>query len=137
MIPILGDQGSGKSMIAVELMFEVTEKLKSAYYVTAMDFFTRVRATFQKDSEETTLSIMDKLKSKRFLVVEELSRRCDTPFENNLMFELLNARYNSMADTLIIDNSTKENFLANIDPALAGRIKETGGIIEADWGSFR
>ena len=136
LIAIVGGTGTGKTMLAVELMQAVTEKLRSAYYMTAMNFFLRMKSTFG-DGEETQLSIMEKLQSKRFLVIEEISRRGQTDWENNLMFELLNGRYNAKRETLLIDNATKAEFLEKIDPAIAGRMKETGGIIEADWGSFR
>ena len=59
LIAIVGGTGTGKTMLAVELMQAVTEKLRSAYYMTAMNFFLRMKSTFG-DGEETQLSIMEK-----------------------------------------------------------------------------
>lgn len=133
---LIGGRGAGKTQIAVDLMFSYTEEEKSAYYMTAMQFFIRMKSSFL-NSEETAESIMAKLRAKKLLVIEEVSRRAQTDWENNLMFELINSRYNDKLDTLLIDNASLNDFCATLDPSIASRMKETGGIIECNWPSFR
>lgn len=139
---LLGGPGLGKTQMAVDLMFSVTHRSiplqpVNVYFMSAMEFFIRIKSAMSPKAEETTEGIMKNLRCKKLLVIEEISRRAQTDFENNLLFELINTRYSDKTNTLLIDNSTPQMLAGSLDAALLGRIKETGGIVECNWPSFR
>lgn len=140
---LVGIRGNGKTQLAVELMKHATRNLRATYYVTAMEFFDDVKSTYIKresrpsDPVETQRSILKSYRKPRLLVIDEIGKRSDSEWENNMMFEMVNGRYNDMTDTVLIDNRIKQEFIVSVGPSLASRISETGGIIECDWPSFR
>lgn len=134
---LVGSFGTGKTQLAVELMKHATRNLRSAYFTTAMEFFEEVKSSYRQDSKHSELGVLRRFRRPALLVVDEIGKRSDNDWENNLLFAILNARYNDLTDTVVIDNRTKLEFIATIGSSLASRISETGGIIDCAWESFR
>ena len=118
-------------------MRRVTTDLRPAYYDTLTGVFLQIKATFKNDSRETEQDLMNRLCKPSLLVVDEIGKRSDSDWENRMFFELVDRRYRSMKDTLLIANLAKEQFLQTIGDSLASRMQETGGIVECNWQSYR
>lgn len=137
LVGLVGGRGTGKTQLAVELMREKTDKLKSALFCSAMQFFIEIKSTYRDDSKTDEAAILNRYQSCGLLVIDEVGKRGGSEWENNLLFELINRRYNDRKDTVLIDNRTKAEFIETIGPSLASRMNECGGIVECNWESFR
>lgn len=137
MMALTGGRGTGKTQIGAELMRVKTGKLKSALYTTAIRFFMAIKATYKQGCSQTEWDVILDHRRPSLLVIDEVGKRGETAWENNLLYELINARYGDMKDTLLIDNRTKEEFDAAIGDSIVSRMQETGGVISCDWKSFR
>ena len=136
-LALVGGRGNGKTQLAVELMKLRTEALKSALFSSAVEFFIKIKSTYRKDSDTDEMEVLREFQKPSLLVIDEIGKRGGSEWENTMLFELLNRRYNDMTDTILIDNRTKAEFQETIGPSLASRMNEGGGIIECTWGSFR
>ncbi len=137
-IGLVGTRGNGKTQMAVSLaMDSIRSKRRSARYTTATAFFMRIKGTYGKDADEKEGEVVDDFARPRLLVVDEAGKRGGSEWENNLLFELLNRRYNDMKDTILVDNRTLSEFVETIGPSLASRMNEGGGIVDCNWESFR
>lgn len=136
-IALVGKRGPGKTQMGVELMRECTAQLKSAYYCTAMDYFMRIKDTFQPDRKETQADAQKFFAKPRLLVIDELHVRSDSAWEDNMLVDLIGKRYNALLDTLLISNQTSIDFERTVGPSIIDRLNETGGIVECTWQSFR
>ncbi len=134
---LCGTRGPGKTQMAVEVMFKLAEKFKLARYTTAVGFFLDIKATFGEFSGKSAESICEGMRTCDLLVIDEIGKRGQTAWENNLLFEILNYRYNEKRDTILIDNSTAADFSEAIGDSLVSRMNEIGGVIVCDWPSFR
>lgn len=137
LMALTGTRGSGKTQLAVELMRYTTNQLKTARFTSAIGFFMQIKATYRKDATQTEADVLQDFTKPSLLVIDEVGKRSDSEWENNLLFELLNRRYNAIKDTVLIDNRTKAEFIAAIGESLASRMMEGGGIKECNWKSFR
>ncbi len=137
LVGLVGGRGPGKTQLAVELMKTTTCELRTAYYNTLTGLFLQIKATFKKDSSESEEDLMDRLCKPSLLVIDEIGMRSDGDWENRMLFELIDRRYRRMADTLLIANLAREQFLQTIGESLASRMQETGGIVECTWESYR
>jgi len=133
----IGTRGTGKTQMAIELMRACTQKEKPALYTTAVEFFMRIKEAYRPDAESTERSVLLEFIRPALLVIDEIGKRSDSQWENNLLFELINRRYNDLKDTVVIDNRTGDQFAETIGPSLASRMSETGGLVECNWPSFR
>lgn len=137
LIGLIGGRGPGKTQLGVELMRVSTESLHSALYVTATEFLMTVKRAYRDGSSETELDIIKRFRKPSLLVIDETGKRAETDWENRLLFELIDKRYQDMNDTLLISNEAQAQFSEAIGPSLASRMNETGGIIQCNWPSFR
>jgi DNA replication protein DnaC len=137
LIGVIGGRGPGKTQLGVELMKTHTKNLRSAHYVTATEFFMTVKRAYRDGAAETEIDIIKRFRKPSLLVMDETGKRADTDWENRLLFELIDKRYQDMTDTLLISNEAQAQFVEAIGPSLASRMQETGGIIQCNWPSFR
>lgn len=134
---ICGTRGNGKTQMAVEAMRHATQLGMSARYVAATEFFAAIKATYRKDWSETELQVIERFRKPRLLVIDEIGKRGDTDWENNLLFLLLDKRYADMTDTIVVANLDADKMGENLGPSIASRLGETGGLIECTWPSRR
>jgi DNA replication protein DnaC len=137
LIGLIGGRGPGKTQLGVELMKAHTENRHSALYVTATEFFMTIKRAYRDHSSETELDIIKRFRKPSLLILDETGKRAETDWENRLLFELIDKRYQDMSDTLLISNEAQAQFSEAIGPSLASRMNETGGIMQCNWPSFR
>lgn len=135
LIALTGLRGNGKTQLGVELIRSSCKALKPSRFCSATEFFMAIKAgyTNQKSEED----IVKSFQRPRLLVIDEIGVRSESDWENRLLFELLNRRYNSLTDTLLITNQEASKLRDSIGPSLASRCVETGGVINCDWPTFR
>jgi len=137
LVALVSPRGSGKTQMGVELIKAMARKQASGRYITATGFLLMVKSTYKSDEKMTERGVIDQFRHPKLLVIDELSKRKDTEWEFQLLFELINCRYNDMTDTILISNQTPVQFAESVGPSLSSRMKETGGIIECGWESYR
>lgn len=130
-LALIGGRDTGKTQLAVAIIKLTCSSLKTALYATATEFFMDIKEAYSRKSSER--EVIQTYRKPFLLVLDEFGKRGETEWHNTLMFELLNKRYNDMANTILIDNRTKKEFIAAVGPSIARRIAETGGIIECNW----
>lgn len=133
---LIGNRGTGKTQIAVEALRHACLALYTCKYTRAFDIFLSVRAAM-KSQATSEADAMRELLQAEVLVIDEMQERGETPFEDRLLVNLLDRRYGNMTDTILIANQTPEEFTAALGPSITDRIRETGGLIECTWESFR
>jgi hypothetical protein len=136
LIALVGNRGCGKTQLAVEAIRFCANKGKRARYCTATEFFMEVKATYGNESRSEK-NVLDEFSRPLLLVIDEVGQRSESEWENRLLFELLNRRYNALKDTLLISNQTSDEFSKSMGPSLVSRMVETGGLIECRWPTYR
>ncbi|HJZ06366.1 MAG TPA: ATP-binding protein [Patescibacteria group bacterium] len=134
---IVGTRGAGKTQLGASLVGYVAMILdRGVMYRKAFDVFLRIREAMHEkgDSEQAAVKEFSR---QFFLVIDAYEVRGETEFENRIMDHIIDLRYDAVKPTLIISNETPEKFSSSVGPSIIDRIKETGGIIEMDWESFR
>lgn len=134
-IALCGPRGTGKTQLAASLARETASHTMTPMYQTAMGFFLDIKASF--DGKRSEKEVIDRYCRPSLLILDELQERGETPWEDRLLTHLIDRRYGSERDTLLITNQTKESFLESIGESVASRISETGGVAVCNWSSFR
>lgn len=136
-VALISKGGLGKTQLAVEILREGAQRLYTVRYATATEFFLDLTASF-KEPQKTERDVIEEYYRPRVLVLDEMDKRAEKEWHQRLLFELADRRYrHGLKYTLLIANQEKADFIASIGPSIAGRMRETGGIIECDWPSFR
>ena len=133
---LLGPRGTGKTQLGVHTIVQSARMGRSCLYAKAMDFFLTVRATYKSETR-TELEAIELFTDPCMLVLDELQVRGETEFEDRMLTYMLDKRYDSMRDTILIANLTESQFRESMGYSISDRLAETGGIIECKWDNFR
>ena len=149
---LTGPRGTGKTQMGVELMAErISEAVENhllteryflapplpALYSLVMDFFIELKSTYNRNTLKTEEQVMDKFTKPRLLVLDEFTIRGETKWEDDVLFSMIDKRYQAQKDTLLIANLKPEEVVPSLGASNASRLTECGGIIHCNWKSFR
>jgi DNA replication protein DnaC len=137
LVAMIGTRGGGKTQMAVEVMREMASKSYIVRFTTCMELLMRFKASYRAASERSEFEVMEEFCRPKLLVIDEVARRGETDWENNLLFELINQRYGDMRDTILTCNLTREELQGSMGPSIVSRMLETGGVMECNWESYR
>ena len=135
---LIGIRGCGKTQLAVGLLKHAAHSGLSPLYCTAARIGIELRSAFTKDGTGVTEKIiLKKYTLPRVLVIDEFGKSNESSYQDVVMFELLNQRYNEMKDTFILSNHSLSELNTHLGASLLSRIQECGGVVELDNTSFR
>ena len=129
---LIGTAGTGKTHLACGTVREYGGK-----YATAPDIVEEIRRAKSFSADQTEKQIIDNYSHVKLLVVDEIGRGIAATDEKYMLYQIINARYNTRKPTVLISNFTKADFLKYIGVATADRLVESGDIVEMNGESFR
>lgn len=136
MLLLIGPTGRGKTVMATWLADQRLSAGKSCgKFATAYQVFARMKQCWTKG--EDSEAVLQSWKTTRFLVIDEMQIRCESAWENAVLDELINARYAAMRPTVMIGNIEPGKEQAVLGARIIDRVRETGGIINCNWPSYR
>ncbi len=138
---IYGPTGTGKTMLASlilnELIYEY--QVKSTYINITRDFFNPIRATFNTENamygkgEE----IYNKIAQSDVLVIDDFGVQADSEWEKRTLYDLINARYESMKPTIITSNEEPKKWKDLFNGRIFSRLEEMTNPIFIESMDFR
>ena len=129
---IVGNAGTGKTHLACGIIREVGGK-----YRTAPEIVEEMRRAKSFTAAETEAEIIDYYGRVKLLVIDEIGRGISATDEKYVIYQLVNARYNTRKPTVLISNLGKSDFLQYIGVAAADRLVESAEICELKGESYR
>ena len=121
---IVGNNGTGKTHIAMCLVKD------GATYCSAPKLFRTVRDNLKLEQE-----IISKYGSCKLFILDEVGRQKGTDFERNLLFEIIDERWENMLPTTIIGNFDQNIFVDLYGTAIIDRLRPD--TVEFNWSSKR
>lgn len=133
-----GKPGTGKTHLAVGIGLHAMSLGKLVLFTTVQRAVRRVKDSWRKDSQESETDVIDMLVEPDLLILDEIGVQFGSDFEKNLMFDILNERYEKSRPSLLLSNLTAQEVKAFLGERVYDRLREDGGkCIPFDWSSFR
>jgi DNA replication protein DnaC len=134
---LLGSVGTGKTHLACSIMNSVIKAFAvNARFFTAPELTRKIKDTYR--SKKSTQEAIDELASYGLLVIDELGVQLETEHEKNLVFEVINARYEAMnKPTIVVSNLDFKNLSQYIGERVMDRLCQNGKVLNLNWGSYR
>lgn len=129
---MLGNAGTGKTHLACAIIREAGGK-----YRTAPEIVEEMRRAKSFTATETEAEIIDYYGRVKLLVIDEIGRGISATDEKYMIYQIVNARYNTRKPTVLISNLGKSDFLQYIGVASADRLVESAEILEMNGESYR
>ena len=129
---LIGSAGTGKTHLACAIIREAGGK-----YRTAPDIVEEMRRAKSFTANDTEADIIKYYGHVPLLVIDEIGRGIASTDEKYMLYQILNARYNTRKPTVLISNYKKADFLQYIGVAAADRLVESAEICELKGESYR
>ncbi len=129
---MIGNAGTGKTHLACALIREA-----GGQYRTAPDLVEELRRAKSFTASETEAQIIKHYGSVSLLVIDEIGRGIAETDEKYMLYQILNARYNTRKPTVLISNFSKADFLKYIGVAAVDRLVESAELVELNGNSYR
>lgn len=111
---IYGPPGSGKTHLACIVLNEIIRLYRKQVLFAKVhrDVIARVKSSFNQNSEDygQARSIEEELRDIPVLVLDDLGIKETTPFENQLLYDIIDSRYDYNRLTLITSNESIDAF---------------------------
>ncbi len=117
-----GNPGTGKSHLAIAIMRELLPRITALYTRTA-DLVAYIRAQWRTDAEISSYAAVRRFIDLDLLVLDELGVQAGSVNEQNLLFEVIDARLSENRPTIFLSNLSPADLSSVIGLRLADRIK--------------
>ncbi len=134
---LIGNRGTGKTQLAVELAKANASARRSVRYHSIVEVFLAVKESYRGEGGLSEARIIQRFVAPNLLILDEAQGRAETKWEDQLITLLVDKRYQQDKDTLIISNLSEDQFRESLGTSVISRMEETGGIIHCTWKSFR
>lgn len=131
---LIGPPGTGKSLLAAMILNELimTARLSCRYIKISRDFFQQLRATFNNDSGTygKTDTVFNDIARQDILVIDDFGIQSDSEWEQRMLYDLVDARYESELPTIITSNIDLEAVKSLFKGRIYSRFTEMLHIVE-------
>lgn len=135
----LGKPGTGKTHLAVGIGLQVMrEQNRTVLFTTVMRAIRRVKDSWVRGSDVSESQAINALVVPDLLILDEVGVQFGSDFEKNIMFDVLNERYERRRPTLLMSNLSLDSVRDFLGERVMDRMREDGGkIIPFSWDSHR
>ena len=136
---LCGTTGTGKTHLVSALSFYLIENYQTqVLYTKAFDVLREVKETYNRKSERTFSQVQKKHAQVELLIVDEVGVQFGTDTEKQILFEIINERYENLRPTILVTNLSLSNLKEFVGDRVVDRMKENNGkIIVFSGESFR
>ncbi|MER2949615.1 ATP-binding protein [Morganella morganii] len=135
---LCGTPGTGKTHLAVSIARQVaTEAQESVFITTAARIIRAFRRTWAGDAEYSELDVLEKYCYPGLLIIDEIGVQYGTDSERNILFEVINDRYEDMLPTIMISNLPLNELAPLLGERVVDRMLEGGAVLSFNWPSYR
>ncbi|HPP95274.1 MAG TPA: ATP-binding protein [Spirochaetota bacterium] len=137
-----GNPGTGKTLLSSIILTELVlhHAVKGKFIKISRNFFNLLRSTFIEGSERYGQSglIEKELATVDILVIDDFGVQRDSPWEQETLYNLIDARYEGEKFTIITSNNNPEKSLKELSEGrILSRIREMCRIMELSGEDFR
>lgn len=131
-----GNPGTGKTHLAIGLGRDLSNLGWFVAYQNLTELIRSIRATW-KDDTKSEDEIIRRLKAVDLLIIDEVGAQAGSDNERNIVFEIINGRYENVKPTIIISNYSINEVAEFISERSVDRITQGGAVLNFTWESQR
>ncbi len=137
----LGQPGTGKTLLSLIIHQALIERNIAIRYESSLQFLRLFRdKNFESSAAFETL--LASYQRYPLLIIDEVtesrvSGNLLAAWEKEILFALIDARYQNFLSTIVISNRNKEKFVAQLGERSAGRLLERNIALAFNWNSYR
>ena len=133
----VGKVGTGKTHLALGIALSIMQQQKSPVFVTVQRLIRRVKDSW-RTKEETETEVINAFALPDLLILDEVGVQFGSEFEKQVLFDVLNERYEKLKPSILLSNIPSEQLSDYLGERVTDRLRENGGaLIGFNWDSYR
>lgn len=133
-----GIPGTGKTHLAVSIAREIAEDLQESVFITTAARIIRAfRRTWSGNSEFSELDVLAKYCDPDLLIIDEIGVQYGTDSERNILFEVINDRYEYLLPTILVSNLPLNELEEMLGERVVDRLLQGGTVLTFNWPTYR
>lgn len=133
-----GLPGTGKTHLAAAIAQAVISLGASVTYVTVSDLTRAIRRTYSEGASMSETDMIKSYVSPQLLVLDEVGATSGSDHEKQMLFEVINKRYEQVKPTILVSNLSGDELKQFLGDRIMDRMRQGGGkLIVFDWESYR
>lgn len=134
----IGKPGTGKTHLAIGIGLHVMRRGATVYFSTVMRVIRKIKDTWSKDSDLTETQAIKLFTFPDLLILDEVGIQFGSEFEKNILFDIMNERYENRKPTIMLSNLGIDEIKLYLGERVFDRMREDGGkFVVFDWESWR
>lgn len=134
----VGNMGTGKTHLACSVALHLIDNKMHPFYTTFQRMIRSIRESMDRLSDKTMSDVIDKLCGYDLLIIDEVGVQSHSDFEKNILFDIIDHRYSSNKQSILISNLSFEDFKNTVGERVVDRIRDNHGkMLSFSWSSFR
>ncbi|EOJ8667013.1 ATP-binding protein [Providencia stuartii] len=133
-----GIPGTGKTHLAVSIAREIAEDLQESVFITTAARIIRAFCrTWSGNSEFSELDVLAKYCDPDLLIIDEIGVQYGTDSERNILFEVINDRYEYLLPTILVSNLPLNELEEMLGERVVDRLLQGGTVLTFNWPTYR
>lgn len=132
---LLGGVGTGKTHLACSIANEIADRGYNSIFRSVSALIRSIRDCWGRNGEEAKL--IELYKNIDLLIIDEVGVQAGSDNERNILFDIINGRYEEMKPTIMISNLKIEDFTKAVGQRIASRIQHEGLLLPFAWRDYR
>ena len=133
-----GQAGTGKTHLACAIANSLIGQGVSSLFTTVSDAMRSIKRTYGSDSTMSEGQAIAAFVDPQLLILDEVGGSKGTDYEMQLMFDIINKRYENSRPTIIMTNLDPIALREHLGERITDRLREGGGkLIAFNWESYR
>jgi DNA replication protein DnaC len=132
-----GEPGNGKSHLATAIANELTEKGKRVVFISMPDLLEKIKATFNRNSNESEAEIMKGLQVCDLLIIDDIGAEKVSDWVQEVIFRIVDGRYKKMKPIMATSNLEPKELAERIGKRAYDRLIEISQPIKNEATSYR
>lgn len=135
---LCGTPGTGKTHLAVSIARQIAGELQETVFITTASRIIRAfRRTWAGNSEFSELDVLEKYCTPDLLIIDEIGVQYGTDSERNILFEVINDRYEDLLPTILISNLPVVDLQEMLGERAVDRLLQGGTVLTFNWPTYR
>ncbi|MDX7988007.1 AAA family ATPase [Xenorhabdus sp. 12] len=135
---LCGRQGTGKTHLAAAICREIAVGGDEDVFITTAPRLIRAfRRSWNSEGEMSEFDTLRFYSELDLLVIDEIGVQYGTESERNILFEVLNNRYEDLLPTILISNVPVTELAQFLGDRTLDRLLQGGTVLAFDWESYR
>lgn len=132
-----GSVGTGKTHLACAVANQLAKAGKTSCFKTVTELVQSVRDAWKPSSVKSASQVIDEYASFDLLIIDEFGVQSGTNSEMEILFSIINRRYNDETPILALTNLSENEFIDRIGIRVYDRLTHLGAFLTLDWPSYR